>query len=178
MQMMVKLQSSFLLLGVNIKINLEIPYSLDWDTGYLIINKENRKILLLKKSNKRMTTSFSRYLMSVHLKRYLNKHEHVDHIDNDKTNDVIENLQILTQKENNIKESKKRGKTVVELICPICENIFFRRKGLTNLVASKKSQIICCSKICSFELKKQNYTIEERNIILNSNVIKIHFITE
>lgn len=46
--MMVKLQSSFLLLGVNIKINLEIPYSLDWDTGYLIINKENRKILLLK----------------------------------------------------------------------------------------------------------------------------------
>ena len=61
--------------------------------------------------------------MSVTLKRYLTNQEHVDHIDNDKTNDSISNLQILTPKENNQKSFLK-GETLLDFICPICKKEF------------------------------------------------------
>jgi hypothetical protein len=38
--------------------------------------------------------------MSVHLKRYLSVHETVDHINEDKTDDRLENLQILSTRDN------------------------------------------------------------------------------
>jgi hypothetical protein len=46
----------------------------------------------------------------------------VDHIDNDKTNDVLENLQLLTGSENARKSARFRGlaPTMFEFICPVC----------------------------------------------------------
>lgn len=48
----------------------------------------------------RETTLYSRHLMEQHLGRELESWEHVDHIDEDKTNDDISNLQILTNSAN------------------------------------------------------------------------------
>ena len=47
----------------------------------------------------------------------------VDHIDDDKTNDVIENLQLLTNAENAKKAfaSGKRDAKMFNFICPVCE---------------------------------------------------------
>ena len=66
--------------------------------------------------------------MISHLGRFLNKDEHVDHIDGDKLNDVIENLQILTPKENNIKAviQNNMQQKQIESICPICGKPFLR----------------------------------------------------
>lgn len=83
------------------KIILEYPYTSVWKSGYLVTNRENRKNVILFNSDKdRSTTSYARYLMSVKLKRFLTSDEQVDHIDNDKTNDDINNLQVLSVKEN------------------------------------------------------------------------------
>lgn len=83
------------------KIQLELPYKDDWKFGYLVTNPEKRKTIILFNNNKqRSSVSYARYLMACKLKRYLSPEEQVDHIDNDKTNDTLSNLQILTGTEN------------------------------------------------------------------------------
>lgn len=110
------------------KINLQEPFKSIWKAGYLVVNPEGRRtVILYNNSFDRSSISYARYLMTCHLGRQLESHEHVDHIDNDKTNDVIENLQILTQSENNKKASK--GKTMLTLVCPICGNLFTRQRN-------------------------------------------------
>lgn len=103
------------------KIDLEYPYNEIYKAGYLRVNRENRNTLYLVKHegiHTSSSTSYSRYLMAVHLKRFLTEDEQVDHIDNDKSNDIIENLQILSMKENLSKSKRPRAMTT--LICDGC----------------------------------------------------------
>lgn len=129
-------------------LDLEKPYSKDWKKGYLVINPEGRRTIILFNSKKdRSSVSYARYLLSKHLGRYLLPNEHVDHIDNDKTNDDINNLQILTIAENN---RKTHCKPLVILSCPVCKHSF--EKTLTQLRGRKhkiKNNQICCSRKCS-----------------------------
>lgn len=109
------------------KIELKEPFKSVWNLGYLVTNPEGRRTVILYNSHKdRSSTSYARYLMSCRLGRFLEKDEHVDHVDNDKTNDVIENLQLLTPAKNNAKASK--GKTMMTLNCPVCKNYFTRER--------------------------------------------------
>jgi hypothetical protein len=84
------------------KIDLQPPFNTDWECGYVVVNPESRKtVLLIRDSvNERSSVSLARYLMCVNLGRYLLPNEHVDHINEDKTDDRIENLQILSPNEN------------------------------------------------------------------------------
>ena len=98
------------------KIDLEYPYNEIYKAGYLRVNRENRNTLYLVKHegiHTSSSTSYSRYLMAVHLKRFLTEDEQVDHIDNDKSNDIIENLQILSMKENLSKSKRPRAMTTL-----------------------------------------------------------------
>lgn len=88
------------------KIKLEYPYNTQWKIGYVVINKDNRRTLLLANGKQRSSTQYARYLLAVKLGRFLTQTETVDHIDGDKTNDDINNLQILSRKEN-IRKSQK-----------------------------------------------------------------------
>lgn len=86
------------------KIQLQHPYDKDWKQGYLQINSEGRRTVILYNSPRdRSTTAYARYLLSIKIGRYLEDTEQVDHIDNDKTNDNVTNLQILTGKQNSTK---------------------------------------------------------------------------
>lgn len=86
-------------------MKLEYPYTNDFKSGTVSIRRnDNRRIVTLTRyDGSKTTTSYARYRMSVKLKRYLNHNEHVDHIDEDRTNDSDDNIQILTQSENNKK---------------------------------------------------------------------------
>ena len=65
---------------------------------------------------------YSRWLMQEALGRTLGYDETVDHIDEDKTNDALENLQILTRKGNAEKSATFRpGPEYYEFICPVCK---------------------------------------------------------
>lgn len=95
---------------------------------YTVVNRERRKMALLVKEDysSRTTISFARYLVSVREKRLLTKLEHVDHIDGNKENDALANLQILSQRENTRKSAK--GRTMLQLVCPVCRIKFHREK--------------------------------------------------
>lgn len=144
------------------KIELEEPYKSKWKYGYLVTNKENRKtVILFNNKNDRTSTQYARYLMSVSVGRFLDKDlETVDHIDGDKTNDAIENLTILSRKENIVKSAKKDD---FICICPICfkEFIVPRSRSGKKIREKIKNNEVCCSVACgrvsaSNKLKKNN----------------------
>lgn len=133
------------------KVNLDYPFSAHYKCGYLNTNKEPRRVIsLIAHNGKRTSVSYARYLMACNLKRYLTKDEHVDHIDNNKLNDVIENLQILSPKENNQKRNKALGIKLaddIELICPVCKKVFHRCSRNTKHKL-QKGKSPCCSRKC------------------------------
>lgn len=134
------------------KIDLQTPFSKDYKAGYLLQNKEPRKLVILVNfNNTRKTISYARYLMSCHIGRYLSDNEQVDHIDNNPLNDIIENLQILSQIDN-IKKSlahRNISKRYEMFICPVCNKKF---SVPYNQVVSKFSKDSnykpCCSRSC------------------------------
>lgn len=155
------------------KIELEFPY--DNYIGYTIINREERKTLLMKDkvTKNRKTISYARYLMSVNLGRILNPEEHVDHIDGDKTNDDINNLQILTISENNKKRNIENGTTrkMISLKCPNCNIEFTIEYGKSFL--QKNNKFSTCSKKCLHSFLKVKRTTDELIEIGKNQIIEI-----
>lgn len=157
-------------------IKLEYPFKEVWAKGYIVTNKEpRRQVVLFNSESNRTTISYARYLMSVKLERFLTEDEHVDHIDNDRLNDVIENLQILTKAANNIKATRQRyaGVQKVRIKCPTCKEVFVRRRGLTQVIPSLKGKVSCCSKKCRDILLTKKLSKEERDRISESSVVEV-----
>ena len=131
------------------KIKLEYPYNQKWESGYIVINSDNRRTLILYNNHdNRSSTQYARYLLSVKLKRFLTEDETVDHIDGDKTNDNIDNLQILTRAENNRKFFKKED---YKCKCPVCGKEFIvPRSNVRGDKAKERilSGLRCCSRQC------------------------------
>lgn len=69
-------------------------------------------IVLVANDGSKHCTSFARYLMATKRGRYLEKDEEVDHINNNKIDDRISNLQVLTKSENIQKERKRHLSTL------------------------------------------------------------------
>ena len=134
------------------EIQLEYPYNKDWRKGYLVKNSENRDtVILFNSSSDRSSTQYARYLMAVSLQRYLTDDETVDHIDGNKNNNDLKNLQILSKGDNIRKSSKKPDYICV---CPICHKTFIvPRKKASGIVAKKKilSGTKCCSRQCGYK---------------------------
>lgn len=136
------------------KVVLQSPYSETWKAGYIVINRDNRRTLILVGADNKpvSSTQYARYLISVKLGRFLTSEETVDHIDGDKTNDSIDNLQVMSRRDNLQKQFKKPD---VTLVCPICNTVF--KKSLTNLRGRKhriKENLIACSRYCGGRLSK------------------------
>lgn len=135
------------------KIDLQYPYNQQWKTGYLNVNSDGRNTLsLYNSSTDRSSTQYARYLLAVKLKRYLTTDEEVDHIDDDKTNDDLSNLQLLSSTDNRNKQNHSRGIAMVEFSCPVCDKIFsIERKNSPIVVKSKNAAT--CSRSCGARLK-------------------------
>lgn len=111
-------------------------------------SKEGRYFALLYNplTKERRTMSWARYVMSCHLNRELDPNtETVDHDDDNKTNDCLENLKLLTRSANSRKASK--GITMVKLVCPYCKREFVRPRNKTHLV--KGGNPTHCSRSCA-----------------------------
>ncbi len=113
-----------------------------FSNAYVVVNKEQRRIALLRKPNREMTSmSYAKYLYTSHYKCDVAEGDQVDHINGDKMDDRIENLQVISGKYNAVKD--KKHKEMVELICPVCkERFLFPKRNLSTHPNP------CCSRRC------------------------------
>lgn len=132
------------------KIELEYPYSNDWARGYIQINPEGRRTVILYNSpTDRSSTQYARYLLAVNEGRYLTESEEADHIDNDFTNDDLSNLQILDVDDHRDKTHKNGIQARYDsFICAGCNTEFTRRHSKV------KTYTKYCSSVCSRKMVK------------------------
>lgn len=109
---------------------------------YINTNKEPRRVATLMSKDGKMTSmSYAKYLYTSCYKCDIPIGEEIDHINGDKTDDRIENLQKIS-KEYNLRKDRK-GQEMMMCKCPVCgvEFLFPSR----NLSTHPNP---CCSRRC------------------------------
>lgn len=99
-----------------------------------------------------------RVVMENHIGRMLPDNEVVHHVNGDRTDNSIDNLALMEHKEHaEVHGLERHGESfVVKLKCPICGNIFFRRRGRTHSTPSRRGRLgaACCSAKCRGALSR------------------------
>lgn len=111
-------------------------------SSYLITNSENRKMVCLVGENEeRKTISYAKYLYTSHYNVEVDEGIHIDHINGDKTDDRIENLQAISGTYNRKKDHVV--KSMLIRTCPVCGTEFlFEERNLSTHPNP------CCSRRC------------------------------
>jgi len=109
---------------------------------YVNTNKEPRRVATLRKKGGEMTSmSYAKYLYTSHYRTDVDNTCHVDHINGDKMDDRIENLQVISGTYNRQKDHKH--KEMLILTCPVCgEEFLFAKRNLSSHPNP------CCSRRC------------------------------
>ena len=139
------------------KIELEPPFRDMYRWGNVYFHKTSGRqcIQLYNSSTDYTGMLYSRYLMCVKLGYILPSDIHVDHIDNDKTNDSLDNLQLLTSSDNVKKANEARR-----------QNTLINGHGTMNCYSNQKCRCDLCKKANSDyweEYKKSRQVIAENN---------------
>lgn len=132
-------------------IELQEPFKSKWRKGYLVVNPQNRRNVLLFNSNfDRTTISYARYLMGVKLGYEVPSEYEVDHIDDDKTNDDINNLQLLTKEQNRLKQEYHFTMNQVNLgfHCAYCDTPFILTQREVKMKIKAGGELAFCSREC------------------------------
>ena len=148
---------------VNIRKTLKISdffKNLGYRRIYIYQAKDGRKsVTLYKNKDESLSMSYAKYLYSSHYEELVDsKYYQVDHIDGNKLNDNIKNLQRISRGYNACKD--KKVKEYVELECPICHTLFLFKKGNLNSHPNP-----CCSRRCGGIKSRLKY---KKNIIKRS----------
>lgn len=146
------------------------PYEDYHSKGFYICKGIDRRLICLLRNRKHRTIAYSRYLWEVSHKRKVNKGYEVDHIDGDKTNDVLDNLQVLSKKENKLKEHFKDLRQINDynrhrlfLWCPVCNKRFKKRKCFINISKLKKGkEFHFCCRSCQVRAQHLDYNTFEK----------------
>jgi hypothetical protein len=146
---------------LSMKIELEEPYKSLYKSGYIVINKENRRMVLLSRADKsQTTTSYARYLYSVKLGHLVPDDLHVDHINDDCTDDRIENFQLLTPEQNRLKQEQKYREYIQikhNMICNNCNKPFVLTDRQLKMKQKAGIKNFYCDKECFTEYSKKNF---------------------
>ena len=96
-----------------------------------------------------------RIVMENYIGRLLTDNEVVHHIDEDKSNNDITNLQLMVIEEHAKLHASKRTRKIVLLKCPQCDKEFQIYKNESFLQKKNKYQCTCCSNECRGKFYKQ-----------------------
>lgn len=92
----------------------------------------------------------------------------IHHIDGNKHNNNISNLELMTKEEHSSIHNREKGITYVLLKCPGCKKQFTIEKRQSFLV--KKTNATCCSRKCIGKYTALNK--EDKEIAIKENLIK------
>lgn len=124
------------------KIEVSDYYKDKIKNAYVVVNKEPRRVcVMVYKDGTKHSMSYAKYLYTSHFCCDVPKDEEIDHINGDKMDDRIENLQKIS-KAYNIKKDRK-GQEMIERKCPVCGQTFLFKKR--NLSSHPNP---CCSRRC------------------------------
>lgn len=134
------------------------PYVSKADGRSRVVFRETRSDGSVIRGGKSFSMSLARAKMTVKEGRILSQQEEVDHRDEDRTNDDIDNLQILDKIKHQYKsagEAFVRTNNNEMVSCPNCGTDFFCDRTRFN-VAAEKGKTPCCSRSCSSKLYGAN----------------------
>lgn len=89
-----------------------------------------------------------RIVIENHLGRLLNADEIVHHIDKNKKNNLLSNLQLTDKKEHTRNHNLEEGRLYVKLKCPWCNKEFELPRNQSFLQKSNKYKCTCCDTSC------------------------------
>ena len=115
-----------------------------------------------------------RVIVENFLGRLLNDDEVVHHINENKKDNRIENLQVLSASEHAKLHKSEIGRTMLMIKCPGCGKIFHREKRDTHII-KKKAKYTCCSPQCRgrFSRKIQLYGVTSQvESAISENILK------
>ena len=117
-----------------------------------------RRCVLYFGEGKTTSRAYARLVIEASLGRKLLSSEHVDHIDGNKKNDAIENLQVLSDQAHRAKTSLEQSLKQcqkVSMACPVCGEDFKVSRWRLSV-----TEVPCCSRTCARAFKWRNqYTV-------------------
>jgi len=116
-----------------------------------------------------------RVLMENHLGRLLDSDEIVHHIDENKKNNEISNLQVMKALEHVLHHVKQKGETLLEMKCPCCKTVFSKPKNKTH-VGKKEGKTTFCSASCRGkfwrDVQLNRITTDQVESAISENILK------
>lgn len=117
-----------------------------------------------------------RVVMENHLGRILNSNEVVHHKDENKFNNCISNLEVMTNSQHSYLHGIEQGRKWCKLKCPQCKQIFNIARNKTFLAKSKQSKLkcTCCSPSCRGKFSRfvqLNGITHEVEIAISENLV-------
>lgn len=138
------------------KIELEEPFRSMYNCGYTYVDSENRKRVNFTSGTRTVSgMTYARYLMCVKLGYVLPTELEVDHRDDDKTKDDINNLQVLTREQNMLKEQYRQAmeRTYYGYHCAVCDNPFILSPRDLNQRLAQGTELAYCSRSCAVKMQ-------------------------
>ena len=111
--------------------------------------KDGRQHVILYKDGVRTTVSYPKYLLEQKLGRKLESHETCDHIDNDPTNNSLDNLQVLSRLDNIRKRAALTPKELGTFTCPVCKCSFTKPMAYVRHNRKQNKSGPYCSRSCA-----------------------------
>lgn len=103
------------------------------------------------KANSKGLYPLHRVLVENNLGRYLSKDEVVHHKDEDKSNNSIDNLQVLKRSDHSAHHSKNTEK--IQVFCGFCGKSFTLKPHVHRLrIKRNKRKLVFCSRACGSTL--------------------------
>ncbi len=164
---LVKLESNMYL------STIEPPFD-KYSGAYTYISKRDgrRNIKLYGPGLKSFTTTYARYIFQID---YWKKHKElipdgyeVDHVNENKLDDRVENLQLLTVYENRQKNNFSNGSKQYVIICPVCGLLFTAEPY--NL---HPESMYTCSNQCDISVRVSHIPDHIRKFVSNKQIKRI-----